>query len=310
MNKLVISLVSRGRPDLLIPTIKTTLANIRHPNTVYQVNLDDDDEASIEACDRIQGIVVSIKPREDTIAEKYNRALETPADCYLTQADHTVMCTPGFDGRILEAAALFPDGIGAVHNYMANLSFSYSEAITARMIEFTGGQIYEEYFPYWFIDHWTDDVAKLIGRVAFADFVSDNSRRIATRELREPGWWGTWFDAAFMLRRNQAHDIINSVEFYEPDWRKRILLKHHPLIEARSVGINEHLRQQGQLLARHSGNLSLADARYQRTRQRAADRLSAVLATHPSEPDGIHWSAQQYRDYLTPPTHILNLKRA
>jgi hypothetical protein len=311
MNKLVISLVSRGRPDILIPTINVTLLHIRHPNTVYQVNLDEDDQESIVACENIKGIVLSVKPREGTIAEKYNRALVTQADIYLTQADHTAMCTPGFDGRILEAASAFPDGIGAVHNHMANLSFSYSEAITAGMIEFTGGKIYEEYFPYWFIDHWTDDVAKLIGRIAFADFVADNTRRIATRELREPGWWGTWFDAAFMLRREQAHGIINSIRFHEPDWRKRQLLAHYPLIEARSVGINEQLRgQMGQHLSKFSGNLSLADSRYQRTRQRAVAMLPSMLASHPAEPDGIHWAAHQYRDYLTPPTQIINLKRA
>lgn len=312
MRKLVISLATRGRPDIAIPTIKRTLENITLPETVYLICCDADDRATIDALDRekLPGVHFSIRDREDTVAEKWNRALDIPGDLYMTQSDHTVHHTRGFDAMLLETAALFPDGIGIVNNHLANGSFSYITAVTAKMIEFMDGKIYVEYFPYWFVDHWLDDIGRLIGRVAFSPIVTDNKAKahVMTRELRECGWWGTFYDAMYLRRRKMARGIIDSPEFKEPEWRKEMLRNHHALTEQRGLFINGSLRVDGNTLDRASG-LSLSDARYQRVKQRAIAMVPDLLAEMPNPPDSHMPNVDTFRNFLTPPTTIRNIPR-
>ena len=44
--KLMISLATRGRPQQVVETIRKSMANWRHPNTMMQVQTDLDDEAT------------------------------------------------------------------------------------------------------------------------------------------------------------------------------------------------------------------------------------------------------------------------
>src|SRR5882757_656205 len=169
--KLCISLATRGRPQQLIDTIKRSTANLVLPNTVMMVQVDEDDAATITAlwmAELDKRVKVYVNPREDTIAAKWNRALAEPADLYLVAADEDPYITPAYDAKLLDAARLFPDGIGMVYGQMANASFSGVVAPTRGLVDKLG-HIFPELFPYWFVDHWTDDLARLIGRLAFAD---------------------------------------------------------------------------------------------------------------------------------------------
>jgi hypothetical protein len=277
--KLCISLATRGRPTRLIENVKVSVANWTDPNTVMWIMADEDDQPTIDAVnhsglgDRIR---LSVERREDILAAKWNRAvrLEPEADLYVVDADDTTFVTPGYDSRLLDAAKRFPDGIGMVYGHMANASFTGVQAPTRKLVEFLGG-IFPEYFPYWFCDHWTDDVAKIIDRISFADVRTDQSNVGMTQEMREPAWWGTWFDAAYIFRRRQAHAIINSPDFKEPKWRKEILLTHHPLLEYKSKWINDSLRLNGHNLQRHVVNKP--DERYMRVKQRAIDMLPILF---------------------------------
>ena len=51
------------------------------------------------------------------------------------QADYTPHITPGWDTKVLEAASVFPDGIGVVYNHLANLSFPGMVTATAELVE-------------------------------------------------------------------------------------------------------------------------------------------------------------------------------
>lgn len=309
--KLVVSIATRGRPERLIEALQRTLALIERPETAIAVAVDADDTETITGFERAppalrddKRIVVSVKPREDTIAEKWNRALEISADCYVALGDDDPIATQGFDGRLLEAAARFPDGIGMVYGHMANASFSGVVCPTRKLCDKMGGKIFPEYFPYWFCDHWTDDVAKVIGRISFADVRTDQSKPGKTQEMREPGWWATWFDAAYLRRREQAHAIINDGEFDEPAWRKDLLRTHHPLIEYRSRWVNDHVRAQARQLEQWSGTPPGKNERYQRVRDKAAAMIPALLEGMP--PD----EAARFQQMLLPPTTIVGLKRA
>jgi hypothetical protein len=288
--KLVISLATRGRPEQLLDTVKRSLVNLRHPETEFQIQVDADDQATIEALkDPVpleallpldtQRLVVNINDREDTIADKWNRAVRTYADVYLVAADDDPYVVEGYDSLILEAADRFPDGIGMVYGHLANLSFSGAVAPTRRLVELMGGVIFPPLFPYWFVDHWTDDVARIIGRISFANIITDQSKAGRTQEMREPGWWATFYDAAYLMRRRQAHDIINNHDFICPEWQRHLLLTHHPLIEVRSRMINQSVRSQSKQLSAYAGNLA-PDERYNRVKARAIALVPRLLTDY------------------------------
>jgi len=238
-----------------------------------------------------------IAPREDTIAAKWNRALAENADVYTCLGDDDPLNTPDADEKILRAAALFPDRVGMVYGHLANASFSGVISFTKRMTELLG-YLQPEYFPYWFCDHWTDDIGRITGRIAFADVRTDQSKVGKTQELREPAWWATWFDANYMVRREHAHRIIRALN--EPSWRKEVLLHHAPLIEFRSRWINDSVRANARNLESWSG-LSAVDERYQRVKQKAIDAVPGILATLPKQ------EAAVFGQMLTPPKTIINL---
>jgi hypothetical protein len=278
--KLTCVLATRGRPTLLVPTIMQTLFNATLTETRLLIAADADDAATVAALGNLPALdgrlQVSVREREDTLWEKYNRALdEAPADVYLHMADYAPLATRGFDERVLEAAALFPDNIGVVYSGLANMSFPAAEGVTAGLAAKLGW-IFPPYFPYWFGDHWIDDIARLIGRIAYADIAVDCSRRPGTQEMREPAFWGSFYDAMALLRRRQARAITTSPEFQEPAWRKEILLRHHPLIEFRSQKINDIVRSMGM-------GGPAPDERYVRVKAAAISLLSSVVAVIEAE---------------------------
>jgi len=211
---------------------------------------------------------------------------------YLCAGDDDPYITPGYDRKIIEAAALFPDGIGAVYGHLANASFPGAMALTRGLVDKLG-HMFPPLFPYWFVDHWVDDIARMIGRVSFADIRTDQSRAGRTQEMREPGWWATFFDAGHLMRRQIAQAIIQSEDFAEPQWRKEILLRHYPLIEYRSKWINDNVRAQSRALTDYNAE-SNKDARYIRIRANAVNMVDQMLlGMEPAE-------AKRYRDMLVP----------
>jgi hypothetical protein len=265
--KLTIALATRGRPPLLAQTLNRTLACIEDPNTRLVVLVDEDDHPTNGLTVRDDRVVVSIAPREDSLGGKYNRALRiAPAEVYMTMVDYAPHVTPGFDKRIVEAAELFPDGIGVIYNHMANLSFPSLNAVTARWAELTGG-IYPEIFPYWFVDHWLDDLARMTDRIACAEVSADVAMRPGTQEQREPAFWAMVFDTLAIERRQVALSVIHEMD--EPAWRKDVLRSRLHLVEERSRMVNTFVR-------RMPGADESTDERYQRIRERAMDRLRKV----------------------------------
>lgn len=280
---LSIILATRGRPHLLLPTIERTVANIRHPDTKIVVAVDEDDIATREAIDDsdptlAKHCITSVMPREDSLGEKYNdRMGVAQADVYLVMVDYAPHVTPGFDRRLLDTAAIFPDQIGIIYNRMANGSFPGINAVTHKLAEMMGG-IYPPYFPFWFVDHWLDDIGRLTDRIAFCDVEIDTSRRPGTMEAREPYWWATFFDALWPERVAIARKIIDALD--EPAWRKRLLKERAPWVWKRSVNINDNLRAMP--WAHQAG--PVADARYARIKRRATEHVRPyVLAFQEAE---------------------------
>lgn len=242
--RLSINLTTRGRPERMLGSVTRSMPMLKLKSTRLIISVDDDDQATVDALKFLpqdKRIIPDIRPREDSLGAKYNRVLDYPADVYMSAADYGTFCTPGFDRIILDAAALFPDGIGCVFGHMANASFSQIYGVTHGLVQ-KMGWLYPPYWPYWFVDHWVHDVARLIDRIAFADVQVDYQNKPPTQEMRDIRFWSTLYDMHRLTRRNSAHAIIRSRDFQEPAWRKRLLLKAHPLAEFWSQGINDYLR--------------------------------------------------------------------
>lgn len=307
---LAISLATRGRPAQLVDTITRSIANWREPDTRMWVMADADDPATADALREpmIQwrsggkDVRLDVRDREDTIAAKWNRILKLEPDAavYSVAADDDPYVTPGYDSKILQAAKLFPDGIGMIYGHLANLSFTGSLSATRKWCEILG-YLQPEHFPYWFCDHWTDDLARITGRIAFSDHRTDQSRVGKTQEMREPAWWATFYDAAYVMRRREAVRLIAAMEMPEAD--RRLRLNNAPLIDQRSRGINENVRQQARQLEGVSG-LSNADARYQRIKAKAAAMVPDLLADVEKDNPAL---AAAFANILAPPTTVPNL---
>lgn len=273
--RLSINLATRGRPQLLRNTIERTLGNIALPSTIFMVSVDEDDQASIKvANDYLDRIAVSVMPREDALGEKYNRVLKVaPADVYLAMVDESPIITKDFDAKILEAAQVYPDGYACVVGPLANLSFACLYAVTEKFAGKMGG-IFPPYFPYWFIDHWLDDIAQMTGRMVATDVVSDFwSHPTQTIERREPGFWGTFYDRLAPERERIAHSIITAPDFDDTPARKQALIRNFARKRQHSAMINNNCRQND----KEWGDPS-RDDRYQRIRDNAVRVLDQFAA--------------------------------
>jgi hypothetical protein len=288
--RLAISLATRRHPDLLKSTIDTTLKNIRNPNTTIFVVVDNDDMPTVEMVEKGEGhspnvVTFSIAPREDSLGGKYNRILgtEKDADIYLAMVDYAPHLTPGFDEKIIEAASFWPDGIGLVVNHMANLSFTQIYAPTAGLV-WKMGYIFPPFFPYWWMDHWLDDIARMIDRLAVADVWADcDSKRPGTMDRRDPVFWATFYDAAKYDRRRIARHIIKGADFVEMEWKKNLLLhNYHLLIEERGTKVNDHVRSMAAGWAQAVPPEAIDD-RYIRLRSQALGMLRAYVAEAEAE---------------------------
>lgn len=281
--KLSIIIATRGRPELLKTTIENTLPHISSEKTRVLVCVDDDDQKTIDSLRFLpidSRLTFSIKPREDSRGEKYDRALtEATADIYLPAVDCAPILTPGFDKTITSAATLFPDGIGCVYTPMVNASFPGLQAPTAKLVEKLG-HIYSHEYPYWFIDHELDDIARMIGRYVCIDVDVSTAPMRPSKTIRmwDLAWWTVYFDMMTLERRLRARAIIDSVDFEEAQWRKAIMRDQYQPIEARSRWINGNVRANAVAIQNDRGEKGPPDEGYLRVKAKAEQKLQALYA--------------------------------
>lgn len=281
---LTINIATRGRPELLLKTANHTYPNISRKDTTLMVSVDDDDQATIDCLAELPQdprVIVSVAPREESRGEKYDRALTVaPADIYLPAVDCAPFLTPGFDQIIVDAAKVFPDGIGCVYTPMVNASFPGLQAPTAKLVEKLG-YIYNHEYPFWFIDHELDDICRMIGRFVFADvhFEPRPWRPGTTIRLRDLEFWTAYFDMMALERRAKARAIINGPDFIAPDWHKKILCNSYQVVEARSKNINSGVRANAATIEAQRGDKNPPDEGYLRAKARAEQKLSSFLQT-------------------------------
>ena len=280
MNLTVI-IATRGRPELLLETVGHTVLNMAKPSTRLLVCVDHDDFRTLAALNRLptdDRITCSIKPREDSRGEKYDRALtEAKADIYLPAVDYAPILTPGFDQAIVNAAQCWPDQIGIVCTPMIDEIIPGLQAITAKLAEKLGG-IYSHDYPFWFIDHELMDIAAMIDRIAFVDVDVDFSKRPQkTHRLRDLWFWTLYYDAMSEERRLKARAIIDSPEFAFPEWHKAQIREYWQLVQARSLDRHGRVRAQAHLIEASRGVGGIPDEGYVRLFTKAKAKIDHMI---------------------------------
>ncbi len=279
--RLTFDIGARSRPEKLVETVRLSLANAVLKDTVFLVCLDDDDESMVPYLDKFpkdERIVLSVKKREDSRGEKYDRALkEAPADVYLLGVDHSILLTKAWDEKILQAASLFPDGIGVVNvGGMNNLSFPKLQAVTQKWVDLVGFT-YNWDYPFWFIDHEIDDLARITGRQIFADVAVDTNRLRQgnrTQRMRDLRFWSAYYNIFTFWRRELANKIIDATT--DEVWRKKMLKTWHPQTEIRSAFINQQVYNEADILERdHGANGAPPDPGYIRLKLAAEKKQAA-----------------------------------
>ncbi len=284
---LTVIIPTRDRPQLLLKTMASAIVNSVNHDTRILVCVDEDDTPTIDAlAHALSGVkpdgrlCISVKPREDSRGEKYDRALtEAPGSVYLLGVDAAPIMTKGYDQLILDAASLFPDNIGCVYAPMANASFPSYQAPTAGLVKRLGG-CYSREYAFWFVDHELDDICRMIGRYVCVDINVDchSMRPGKTLRLRELEFWTTYFDLMTLERRLKARDIIMSPDFQAPDWQKTVLCNSYQPIESRSYWINSNVRNNAAYIEKQRGDPGPPDEGYLRVKRKAENKLTNTLA--------------------------------
>lgn len=282
--KLTVNIATRGRPELLKKTTEAYLKGMVLDNTALMISADEDDHETIDSLSKLPHDIrlkFSVRPREDSRGEKYDRALkEHPADVYLPAVDSVPILTEGWDKIILDYAKLFEDGIGVVNTPMANASFPGLQAPTAKLVEKLGW-IYNHEYPFWFIDHELDDIARMIGRFVFAPVkcLQHEWRPGNTTRLRDLEFWTTYYDMMNIERRATARRIINGDDFKSPEWLKEVLRNSYQVVEARSLNINAGVRRSAKEIEAGRGDKGPPDEGYLRAKAKAEKKLAQLLRT-------------------------------
>lgn len=226
---ITLCIASRGHPVDLIRVIEETDKRVSEPdNVTISVALDDDDDSLTAPPKTRCKLAWDIGPREDSLGEKYNRcARNAPADYYALGADDNIFKTDDWDGRIREAAGIMPQGFGFIYFGRLDGTLPTQMAIPHELI-LMQGFLFPPYFPFWFHDTWTDEIAHLTGRVLWADIeVKEIGGRGKTRGLQEIPFWTSLFDA---MRPYRIHIGEKLSEKFNERWLMMQLLQRQTIL--------------------------------------------------------------------------------
>lgn len=229
-KKIVVSLPTRGEAQYLDRVVRSYLDNaIDLENVRVVVSIDDDDTIGNSSrsadLEDLSSVILSRAPRENCIGDKWNRAISVcPGDVYCVGADDSAILTKGWDEKLREGAALYPDDIGCIYFGEApGAQLPMCQAVTKGWAEGFGG-LYPSHFPYWFVDMWLDELAMMTGRMVWVDVqMMSCGGRGKTRGLRDVRFWNQFFDLTRPVREAQADKAIDELYKDVPwmAWRLR-----------------------------------------------------------------------------------------
>ncbi len=282
--KINVCIPTRNKPQYLKEYLTISQENAFLPTTQFVVAADEDDEflpAYERFCDQ-PGVILSVKPREDALGQKFNRCVSVDkADIYVMAVDDVGIITPGWDMMLAKCARDYTDDL-------VNMQFGVEphgeyipgfQAITHRMVELQGG-LAPPYFPFWWHNTWAYEIAELCGRGVPVPIVAKYPKigEFPSAPRRDICMWAEVFDAMRPLRV-QAADRIMAASDNNPE-RNAKLHALRPQILAAQLYRNAKLRDPVEA-ARFEKDMSLPDPltdRHIRLRHKAAEALEALAA--------------------------------
>lgn len=273
---LTLCIASRGRPLDLLRVIEETDRRIANPyNTIISVALDkDDDSIPVVLPVTRSHLVWSVAAREDSLGEKYNRCAENArADVYVLGADDNVFVTDGWDDLIRARMMEFSDSFGFVYFGRLDGTLPTQMAIPSQLIE-AQGALFPTYWPFWFHDTWTDEIAHKTGRILWADIaVEEINDRGKSRGLRDVKFWTELFEATRSEREFTGEMLSRR---FNPGWLTTQLLQRKDILRMFFQSRTYRLRDPataGHFEKRMSFDAPI-DERYIRIKQKAEAMLS------------------------------------
>ena len=217
--KINVLIPTRGRPLQLAAALYSMFFCSSDKHEVkFCVACDDDDEPTKLALRELRQshlpVSVRIGPRPDTLGSVANdMAAHWPADVYQIFADDLMCITHGWDEILAQAVTQTPHGVFWMKS--AKHQQSLVPAVTEQW-RVAAGQIFTEYFPYWFDDLWLQEswIMATGENPIFLDTVVVD-RPSSTHRMRELEFWAKFYFAMRDERREHARaiaDVLNLPE--------------------------------------------------------------------------------------------------
>ncbi len=206
--KLAVLIPSRGRAFRLKEMLKTIrgLESGRHEIS-YVIGCDSDDPETIAMVYLLKLYDCRIAPRcmvrPASLGILCNRlAEENPADAYVFVPDDVVVLTPHWDDAIADAWTVKSDGVWWWRT-LAVRPATY--AIVSEKWRKAAGQIWTDYFPFWWDDMWLLDVwlnSSGLPMLPIEAWLDDQAQ--STTRMRDLRFWSDFYTHQKGKRQAQA----------------------------------------------------------------------------------------------------------
>lgn len=216
--KLLVIMASRGNPHGLTATISSLmgLAGGKH-DIVIKVGIDDDDADSLAYTPTIQIVYPNVQfvivGRKPTLGAVLNDlARNEDADAYIPLTDRMVILTPLWDEIVANASMHFYNHVlwwtAEQGTIMPILTRKWYEA---------SGQVFTEYFPFWFDDTWLAEVNGFVNGNAGYAIPASIWRRPggSTKRCHDMRFWMDFFISKRQERIETAKKIGKALHLPE-----------------------------------------------------------------------------------------------
>ena len=200
--KITAIIPSRGRSFQLLATIRTAqkLESGKHEVT-YIVGCDSDDPETIGMCQLMKAgsaaggqVTAHCFERTGSLGAMVNQMCrDVPGDVYCSMCDDMLIVTPGWDDKIAEAVGRAPDG---VFWWKTDEKRPATWAIVTDNWLKAAGQMFTEYFPFWWDDLWLLEtwVMASEGPLLFIDAEAED-RPAKTMRMRDLQFWTDFYES-------------------------------------------------------------------------------------------------------------------
>lgn len=218
--KIVVIMPSRHRPFRLRDTLKAIrgLESGKH-DVAYVIGCDSDDEQTIAMAHMLKlydhRIVPRCMARMASLGAMVNRMIdENPADAYVCLPDDVLVLTPHWDEAIAVAWETKPDGVWWWRT-LAVRPATY--AVVSEKWRAAAGQIWTDYFPFWWDDMWLLQVwmmASGLPMLPIEAWLDDQAQ--STHRMRDLRKWSDFYTWSKGKRQAQAIRMAKALGWPRP----------------------------------------------------------------------------------------------